>query len=243
MQFHRRHHQLIAGVLANLDANTLKQCNCFFAGGTALALLHGEYRESNDMDFLVSDVPGYRTLRTLLTGTKGFEALARPPVVFRQIGEVRADQYGIRGKVETQGVSIRVEIVLEARIALDPPQSGDRLQGVCTLSALDLLAEKMLANSDRWADAAIFSRDIIDLAMMGADKALVKTAMEKAKTAYGAAIKNDLEKSLDRALNQVGWMERCIEAMAISVPKAELFQRLAKFGRDAGLAVRPKIDG
>ncbi|MBM3349738.1 MAG: nucleotidyl transferase AbiEii/AbiGii toxin family protein, partial [Betaproteobacteria bacterium] len=29
---------------------------CFFGGGTAITLRHGEYRESVDIDFLISDV-------------------------------------------------------------------------------------------------------------------------------------------------------------------------------------------
>lgn len=42
MRFERRHHQLIASVLDNLDADLLAQNQCYFAGGTVLALLHHE---------------------------------------------------------------------------------------------------------------------------------------------------------------------------------------------------------
>jgi hypothetical protein len=49
--FNRPHHQRIAKVLESLDADLLKQHNCLFAGGTAIALRYGEYRESVDMDF------------------------------------------------------------------------------------------------------------------------------------------------------------------------------------------------
>lgn len=51
--FTRPHHQQIAKVLESLDADLLKQHNCLFAGGTAMAMRYGEYRESVDMDFLV----------------------------------------------------------------------------------------------------------------------------------------------------------------------------------------------
>ena len=238
MQFERKHHRLIAQALENLDASQLESSNCYFAGGTALALLNGEYRESNDIGFLVSDKEGYRRLRGLLTGADGFTALARPGGKIRQLGEVRADQYGIRGKIDVDGVPIKLEIVLEARITLEIPGASDRICGVRTLSALDLATEKMLANSDRWGDVAVFSRDIIDLAMMSAPRDLLKSAIVKAETAYGPSIKRDLEKALDRVLNKENWLDRCIAAMAISEPKASLMQRFIRFGRDVGIAVK-----
>jgi predicted nucleotidyltransferase component of viral defense system len=40
----------------------LKQHNYLFAGGTAIALRYGEYRESVDIDFLASDLASYRYL-------------------------------------------------------------------------------------------------------------------------------------------------------------------------------------
>jgi hypothetical protein len=40
--------------------------HCYFGGGTAMALRYGEYRESVDIDFLVSDLAGYREMRQLL---------------------------------------------------------------------------------------------------------------------------------------------------------------------------------
>ena len=45
--FTRPHHQRIAKVLESLDADLLKQHNCLFAGGTAIALGYGEYREDD----------------------------------------------------------------------------------------------------------------------------------------------------------------------------------------------------
>lgn len=229
---------MIAGVLENLDADLLAQNRCYFAGGTVLALMHHEYRESNDIDFMISAVDGYRNLRILLTGKEGFAALAKAGGNIRQVAEVRADQYGIRGKIEVEGVAIKMEIVREARITFDSPGEQDRICGITTLSDLDLVTEKLLANSDRWLDAAIFSRDVIDLAMMGANRTLMKNAIEKAEIAYGAAVKKDLEKAIDRVLNKEGWIERCMEAMAVSVPKADVLQRVLKLGRQAGVVAR-----
>ena len=64
--FNCSHHQRIAKVLETLDGDLLNHDNCFFAGGTAFALRYGEYRESVDMDFLVSEVASYRYLRNLV---------------------------------------------------------------------------------------------------------------------------------------------------------------------------------
>jgi len=201
-------------------------------------LLHNEYRESNDIDFMVCETEGYRNLRHLLTGKDGFEALAKAGGGIRQAVEVRADQYGIRGKVEVAGVPIKIEIVREARIKFDEPGSNDQICGVTTLCALDLAAEKLLANSDRWLDPAVFSRDVIDLAMMGVGRSLVKGARQKAEVAYGASVKRDLKKAIDRVLNKEGWIDRCMDAMAISVPKALIFQRILELGRYAGVECR-----
>ncbi len=232
MQFERPHHQLIAKALKSLDAARLRELGVYFAGGTALALLHGEYRESNDMDFMVSDTAGYRGLRNALTGAEGFGYLAKSAGAIRQIGEIRADQYGIRGKIEVGGTPIKLEIVLEGRISFDVPDAKDKICGVTVLGDLDLAAEKMLANSDRWLEPAVFSRDIIDLAMMRASRKLLSAAVEKAELAYGAAVKRDIERAIDRVLNQPGWLGRCMEAMAISEPKAAVLQRIVKLGRD-----------
>jgi hypothetical protein len=66
--FERTHHQRIAVALQALDAARLRENNCLFGGGTVIALRYGEYRESVDINFLVSDIAGYRNLRQLLTG-------------------------------------------------------------------------------------------------------------------------------------------------------------------------------
>ena len=58
--FERAHHRRIATVLEALDADTLAASACLFGGGTAMALRYGEYRESVDIDFLVSQIDGYR---------------------------------------------------------------------------------------------------------------------------------------------------------------------------------------
>lgn len=54
--FERPHHQWIAQVLASLDDALLHRYQCWFGEGTAISLRRGEYRESIDIDFLVSDL-------------------------------------------------------------------------------------------------------------------------------------------------------------------------------------------
>ena len=65
--YSRQHHQKIAHALALLNAPLLRDHDCYFAGGTAIALMFDEYRESVDIDFLVSNLVAYRHLRELAT--------------------------------------------------------------------------------------------------------------------------------------------------------------------------------
>ncbi|MGJ7612860.1 MULTISPECIES: hypothetical protein [unclassified Variovorax] len=44
--FERLHHRRVAEVLAALNADLLADNHCLFGGGTAIALRHGEYRET-----------------------------------------------------------------------------------------------------------------------------------------------------------------------------------------------------
>ena len=232
MQLERPHHQRIAHVLNALDGATLRQHGCLFGGGTCIALLHGEYRESIDIDFLVSDTAGYRELRQLLTGPSGLAAITHPRAVpLVAVREIRADQYGIRTQVQMDGQAIKFEIVREARIALEPPGAMDAICGVSTLTRLDLATSKLLANSDAQADDGVFSRDVIDLAMMDLPLPALRAALAKAELAYGASVARDLGKAIDRLQNREGWLVRCMKAMAMQMPKAVLWQKVRALRR------------
>ena len=225
--FERPHHQRIAHVLAALNGALLREHGCLFGGGTCIALRHGEYRESVDIDFLVSDAAGYRELRQLVTGTQGLNALLRPGAEPLTVGrEVRADQYGLRTQVQMDGQLIKFEVVREARIALEMPGNSDVICGIATLTLLDLAASKLLANSDRQADDGVFSRDVIDLAMMNLRLPLLQAALAKAELAYGASVARDLAKAIDRLQERAGWLERCMQAMAMTLPKAVVWQKI-----------------
>lgn len=230
--FERPHHQRVARVLQALDGAKLREHACYFAGGTAIALRYGEYRESVDIDFLVSEVARYRALRTALTGADGLRAITRagmPPL--EQVGELRADQYGIRVRIAVDRQPIKLEIVLEARIELEAPGPGDVLCGVSTLTPLDLATSKLLANSDRWADDGVFGRDLIDLAMMRPPLALLRKAVAKAEGAYGASVLRDLARAIERMKTREGWLDRCMQAMDMRDPKAVVWQRIRVLGK------------
>ena len=229
--FEREHHRRVASVLEALDARLLHAHKCLFGGGTALALRYGEYRESVDIDFLVSHREGYRALRQLLSGTAGVQAICRAGVdlapLFSQTREVRADQYGLRTMLRVADVEIKFEIVLEARITLDAPGAGDLVCGVATLTPLDAAASKLLANSDRWRDDAVLSRDLIDLAMMAPPQALLRQAIAKAQGAYGASIEADLRQAIQALRERPHRLDHCMQAMRMTtVPKALLWKRI-----------------
>src|SRR5690606_17505702 len=101
-------------------------------------------------------------------------------------------QYGIRTQVRSGASAIKFEIVLEGRIELATPGEVDRVCGIQTLAPVDLAAEKLLANADRWKDDSVYSRDLIDLAMMQADRRLLQEACLKAEGAYGESVRQAL---------------------------------------------------
>ncbi len=230
--FERPHHRRIARVLRTLDGSLLRQRACLFGGGTAIALRFGEFRESLDIDFLVSDLAAYRELRQSMTAVDGWKAITRTEAASEiQPGELRADQYGIRSRLLVEGHPIKFEIVFEARIALEPPGRADELCGVPTLTQLDMCATKLLANSDRWADDGVFSRDLIDLAMMKPALPLLRRAVAKAEGAYGDAICRDLQRAIDRMAERTGWLERCTQVMGIADAPALVWQRVRALRR------------
>ena len=228
--FQRPHHQRIAQILLALDGPLLRRHHCYFGGGTAVALRHGEFRESVDIDFMVSDIDCYRRLRLLLNESRNsLVPLFRPEVTpqpWKPGSRVRIDQYGIRTTLPVADTPIKFEIILEGRIELKEPDQDDTICGIATLSVLDLTCTKLLANSDRWADDGIFSRDLIDLAVMQPSTSQLRQAVAKAARAYGNAVTRDLDKAIDKLQNREGWLERCMSALNINLPKALLWEKI-----------------
>lgn len=182
--FQRREHRLIAAALAEMDADLLVDARCYFGGGTAIVLQNREYRRSLDVDFLCADVAGYRELRSRVTD-RGIVGLFRRPVTV--VRDIRSDQYGIRAFLALDGLTIKFEIIREARIEL----SGllDPELRVPVLEPIDQFAEKLLANADRGLDASTACRDAIDLGVLtAAHGGLPLGAIDKAEAAYGEDI-------------------------------------------------------
>jgi hypothetical protein len=180
------HHQRIERVLHALNPDVLTDCACYFGGGTAVALLLGEYRESVDIDFVCSNLGGFRRLRNLVTDTSLGDLLLSGEDLPRT-RPVRRDQYGVRTWITVDETPIRIEFIQEGRIAV----SGAMIPElpVPVLTRADLFAEKLLANADRWSDSSILYRDIIDLtAMANAWGPIPEAAWAKARQAYGASV-------------------------------------------------------
>ena len=225
----------MAEVLSSLDAPLLAEHNCWFGGGTAIVLANGEFRESVDIDFLVSDPKSYRELRQMVRD-HGLDALATRELDLGRTPSV--DGYGIRTSVLVARVAIKFEIINEGRIDLDTPSLGDEICGLRILTRTDQVATKLLANDDRWADTSTFSRDLIDLAMMKPDTAALKAGARKAVDAYGKTVGETLNKAVTYLQDRPQRLDEYIRALKIDAPRAVVWQSI----RD--LAARcAKIEG
>jgi hypothetical protein len=177
-----------------MHASVLVRTECYFGGGTLLAMTLGEYRESRDIDFLCSSRVGFRSLRETVTD-RSLGAIFRQSVDLAR--DVRADRDGIRTFLNVGDVPIKFEIILEARIDLEG--AIDETLGIPTLSIECAIAEKFLANADRGLDESTLSRDLVDLAFIAAHAGPppLEEGMEIAEQAYGTAIRTSLRSTLD----------------------------------------------
>lgn len=210
--FRRPRHQIVAKALAAFDAGFLEQTQCYFGGGTRIVLELAEYRESEDLDFLCASRDGYRTLRTAVTDRSLGPVLARPVPLAR---DVRADQYGVRTFLEVDGHRLKCEIIREGRIDL-----AGALCETIPVPCLDrpsCLAEKWLANADRWADEAVLSRDIVDLAFMVETwpPADVRRGLALAREAYGASVDRAALRAAEKLLEGDAYLKRCVRELGV----------------------------
>lgn len=233
--FRRPHHQRVGEVLSMLHAPLLAEHNCWFGGGTAIVLGNGEFRESVDIDFLVSDLQSYRKLRQLVRD-HGLDALATRPLTLGRPPAV--DGYGIRTSVLVAGAAIKLEIIHEGRLSLDTPSSVDEIGGVRILTRTDQVATKLLANDDRWADTSTFSRDLIDLAMMNTDSVALRAGAQKAAEAYGETVGESLRKAVAHLEDRPQRLDESIRALKMDAPRAVVWQRIRDFSARAA-----KVDG
>lgn len=209
----RARHRDVALALASLDARFLDECECWFGGGTRIVLELGEYRESADIDFLCVTGAGYRALRSTVT-PESLGKIVKVPVSL--VREVRADRYGIRTFLSGARQPLKLEFILEGRIGL----SSVVLAGIPVrcLDHAHCFAEKFLANADRWLDASVHSRDLIDLAFMMAalPRAAAARGLAIAAEAYGTSAEASLDRALAQLKIQPARLAQCARALAIS---------------------------
>jgi hypothetical protein len=203
--------------LAAVNAAFLQQAQCYFGGGTRIVLELGEYRESEDLDFLCSSHDGYRALRSTVTDQSLGAILAEPVALAR---EVRADRYGIRTFLDVGGSKIKLEIVQEGRVEVH----GQTCAGIPVpcLDRVSCFAEKFLANADRGLDEAALGRDAIDLAFMlqGWGEAPARQGAALARQAYGAVVDRALKSAAQKLLDSKDYLRRCVTALSVADPKS-----------------------
>jgi hypothetical protein len=207
-------HQKILKVLRTLDAEFFNANQIYFGGGTLISLKHGEYRLSKDIDFLCPVGESFRRLRQAVS-EQGFQALFATQEGITLPRDLQANRYGVRFAVTVDQVPIKFEIVAEERIALGVPDYPSWSPVPC-LNETDAVAEKLLANSDRWADASVQSRDLIDLSILRLAAPIPEEATQKAERAY--AVIDPLKRAIQNFQAQPEYRERCFRMLGIQDP-------------------------
>ena len=230
--FERPQHRSVLAVLGALRADLLSSCKFLFGGGTRIVLELDEYRESHDIDFLCSDASGYGELRLAAT-RQGYDGLFAPqrPEKLRFPREMRVDQYGIRFRALYGDDLLGVELIREARIELGPGVRPSWSPVDC-LSLEDCYAEKLLANSDRWADRQLLSRDLVDLAFLRLRGPIPDEAWKRVWEAYKSAPEADLRKALAAFEADRVHQQRCVEGLQMEGAQDRLFRGLALLRQD-----------
>ncbi|MDY6782230.1 MAG: nucleotidyl transferase AbiEii/AbiGii toxin family protein [Cyanobacteriota bacterium] len=151
-------HKTIFTILSELKDETFAECQAYFCGETLIALSHSQFRLSKDIDFLVCAGSTYGSLRSRLDDD-GYCALFKNTTQVGLPQSLQTNQFGVRFPVVVNDVTVKVEIVVEARIDLGEPETLSWCPVPC-LNRTDQIAEKLLANSDRALDTSVRSRDL-----------------------------------------------------------------------------------
>jgi hypothetical protein len=61
--------------------------------------------------------------------------------------------------------------------------------------------------------------------------ALLRDAVVKAEGAYGAAVRRDLQRAIERMRERTGWLERCMQVMGMAGTQAQVWQRIRALRR------------
>jgi hypothetical protein len=232
MNFQIDHHQKILRVLEKINHQLLSSCHAYFGGGTLLALDLGEYRISNDIDFICPVGADYRQLRNTIAD-RSPQILLQPDSGFK-IDRFTADQYGLRMTILVDEIPIKTEIIAEARFTLDPPRQPNWSPVAC-LSITDCFTSKLLANADRYLDPGVHARDLIDLAFLRNTQPMPVLAIEKGEAAYNVLA--PLRSALTRfqADSELRWL--CYTNLAIDQScQSQLIDGIDLLALDLGLA-------
>ena len=233
-EYRRPRHRNVARILDALDPAVLLRTHCCFGGGTRIALELNEYRESEDIDFICSDLSGYRALRATVEN-RSFGILRKKlPAGLALLRDVRADQYGIRTVIGVDGEPVKFEIILEARIQVTAAHV--KSIPVPVLDRTSCFAEKWLANADRWNDTAVLSRDAFDLVFMlrAWDVDDAHAGAQLAAGAYGEVVRRAALAASALLLGDTKYRKRCAENLGISDSKNLVpgLKKLAKVAKD-----------
>ncbi len=230
-EYRRPRHRAVARLLAAFDAAAFERACCFFGGGTRIVLELGEFRESQDVDFLCADVLGYQKLRAGVTETSLGAILPALPHGIELLREVRADQYGIRTIFVVDGEPVKFDLIREARIAL----ASTHVDSI-PLPVLDrptCFAEKLLANADRGGDVSFRHRDAIDLAFMLSawSAADADAGARVAITAYGASVARAAKAAASKLTDDKDYRRQCAHSLMVDDTKTltKGLQKLQQF--------------
>jgi hypothetical protein len=212
IDFKVNRHQIIHQILKGLNRDLLSECRAYFGGGTLISLDLGEYRTSNDIDFICPFGADYNRLRRSINELTPQILLMDDSHL--EISRITIDQYGIRLGIVTNGVTIKTEIIAEAGFELDPPRQPNWSPVRC-LSVSDCFTSKLLANADRYNDSSVRSRDLIDLAHLRLAGSIPTSAIAKSEAAYYRAMPA-LTDALTQFQRDRDWRFDCYEQLNIS---------------------------
>lgn len=217
-EFRRPLHARIARILGRMDAKFLEAIACYFGGGTQLSLVYGEYRQSRDIDFIVSSREGIRAIRETVN-SRSLGKLFKDPVTL--VRDVITDRDAVRTFIveEPAAQPIKFEIIYEGRI--DVEGVADRTLLVPTLTPRCAVAEKFLANTDRGLDKTTYARDAIDLAFIALelDEKTFAQGYQRAVGAYGASVPQQFNAVLKRLEIDAAYRSECIAELMIEDPR------------------------
>ncbi len=220
--FKREIHQKILTILSHLNVEFLEECHAYFGGGTLVSMQHGEYRLSQDIDFMCPMDGGYNLLRRKVA-EGGYDVIfASRDSLLDSFGsriilpnDIQSNQYGIRFPVIVGGTTIKFEMVCEGRIQFGEPNYPNWSPVPC-LNQIDIIAEKLLANADRWPSDRVNSRDLIDLAIQRLATPIPQKAIDKAEAAY--QVMEPLIRAIQYFQDRPDYREKCYDILSIAEP-------------------------